>query len=116
MIVTQSRMKFKRDREKKTNLSMKISLFFSCPECRKQHLVPDDGIFPSNFAVRNILEDQGLGNHSRNNVSSTAKCSTCETFAPLRLCRHCNFMVCDRCLRAHRLGTNESNQFSKRSK
>lgn len=89
---------------------------FSCPECRKQHVVPVDGAFPSNFVVRNLLEEQGLSTGPRAITSSTlplsagatAKCTTCETFAPLRLCRHCNFMVCDRCLRSHQLGMNSN--------
>ncbi|UJR25954.1 hypothetical protein I4U23_007302 [Adineta vaga] len=98
----------------------------TCPECRKQHIVPDDGVFPPNFVVRNLLEEHGLSAASRtltstnlalnsaNSSTTTAKCSTCETFAPLRLCRHCNFMVCDRCLRAHRHGSQDN--LTKRAK
>ncbi|CAF2103660.1 unnamed protein product [Rotaria magnacalcarata] len=96
----------------------------TCPECRKQHLVPEDGVFPPNFVVRNLLDDQGMPTGSRLmtsgnsslNVGATAKCSSCETFASLRLCRHCNFMVCDRCLRAHRHDPNSHDESFKRSK
>ncbi|CAF0993457.1 unnamed protein product [Rotaria sordida] len=96
----------------------------TCPECRKQHLVPDDGVFPPNFVVRNLLDEQAMSTCSRLmtpgnlslNTSATAKCTTCETFAPLRLCRHCNFMVCDRCLRAHRYDSNNQDEHYKRSK
>lgn len=96
-----------------------VSFHCSCPECRKQHIVPEDGVFPSNFVVRNLLEEQGISPSSRViksanlpiNAGTSAKCTICETFAPLRLCRHCNFMVCDRCLRAHRLGMNRNNYF-----
>ncbi|CAF1033428.1 unnamed protein product [Adineta steineri] len=93
-----------------------------CPECRKQHVVPEDGVFPPNFVVRNLLEEHGISTGSRAipsgnlslNGTATAKCTTCETFAPLRLCRHCNFMVCDRCLKAHRHGDQDG--FHKKSK
>ena len=94
-----------------------IVAHFSCPECRKQHIVPDDGVFPPNFVVRNLLEEHGISAGTRtltsanlalnNGVTATAKCTICEKFAPLRLCRHCNFMVCEKCLRAHRHGTNK---------
>ncbi|CAF1459761.1 unnamed protein product [Adineta ricciae] len=96
----------------------------TCPECRKQHIVPDDGVFPPNFVVRNLLEEHGISAGSRtltsanlalnNGVTATAKCTTCEKFAPLRLCRHCNFMVCEKCLRAHRHGSQDN--LSKRAK
>ncbi|CAF0799240.1 unnamed protein product [Rotaria sp. Silwood1] len=96
----------------------------TCPECRKQHLVPEDGVFPPNFVVRNLLDEQAMSTGSRLmtsgnlslNTGATAKCTTCETFAPLRLCRHCNFMVCDRCLRAHRYDSHNQDECSKRSK
>ena len=33
-----------------------VSFYVSCPVCRKEHLVPDDGVFTPNFIVRNLLE------------------------------------------------------------
>ena len=71
-------------------------------------------MFPPNFVVRNLLEEQGMptgprrlpsGNHFMN-VNTMAKCTTCERIARLRQCRHCSFMVCERCLRTHRYGMN----------
>ncbi|XP_033113237.1 tripartite motif-containing protein 2-like [Anneissia japonica] len=79
-----------------------------CPECRKEHPIPNDGLkgLPDNFHVNNLIEFlQKVGGKSRGNVegeSATHTCGLCKKSDEVELwCIDCAFYLCTTCIPIH---------------